>query len=182
MSIMVGVGRGAQEGVLVKNAEALERLEKVTTLVVDKTGTLTEGKPKLMDVLPVEGIRREGVFAPRRLLEQNSEHPLAAAIVRARRIKASRSTGEGLPLRHGGRSRRHRQRARAVMVGKPEFPANEKITAWKQLEATGRKASGRRQDRDVRRHRRQTGRESSPSPTRSKSTTAEAIRDLHALG
>ena len=52
MSIMVGVGRGAQEGVLVKNAEALERLEKVTTLVVDKTGTLTEGKPKLIDVLP----------------------------------------------------------------------------------------------------------------------------------
>jgi Cu+-exporting ATPase len=52
MSIMVGVGRGAQEGVLVKNAEALERLEKVTMLVVDKTGTLTEGKPKLMDALP----------------------------------------------------------------------------------------------------------------------------------
>ena len=63
MSIMVGVGRGAQEGVLVKNAEALERLEKVTTLVVDKTGTLTEGKPKLMDVLPTGWFRCEGVLA-----------------------------------------------------------------------------------------------------------------------
>ena len=56
MSIMVGVGRGAQEGVLVKSAEALERLEKVNTLVVDKTGTLTEGKPKLVDVLPADGV------------------------------------------------------------------------------------------------------------------------------
>ena len=65
MSIMVGVGRGAQEGVLMKNAEALERLEKVATLVVDKTGTLTEGKPKLLDVLPVGGV--EGVPASRRI-------------------------------------------------------------------------------------------------------------------
>ena len=63
MSIMVGVGRGAQVGVLVKNAEALERLEKVTTLVVDKTGTLTEGKPKLMDVLPYRRFRCEGIPA-----------------------------------------------------------------------------------------------------------------------
>ena len=55
MSIMVGIGRGAQEGVLVKNAEALERLEKIDTLVVDKTGTLTEGKPKLREVLPAGG-------------------------------------------------------------------------------------------------------------------------------
>ena len=68
MSIMVGIGRGAQEGVLVKNAEALERLEKITTLVVDKTGTLTEGKPKLIDVLPVDGIRSEGFPASRRVL------------------------------------------------------------------------------------------------------------------
>lgn len=67
MSIMVGVGRGAQEGVLVKNAEALERLEKVDTLVVDKTGTLTEGKPTLMDVLPTDGStqRSSCVWPPR---------------------------------------------------------------------------------------------------------------------
>ena len=82
MSIMVGVGRGAQEGVLVKNAEALERLEKVTTLVVDKTGTLTEGKPKLMDVLPAGGFDPKEFLRLAASLEQNSEHPLAAAIVR----------------------------------------------------------------------------------------------------
>jgi cation transport ATPase/YHS domain-containing protein len=82
MSIMVGVGRGAQEGVLVKNAEALERLEKVTTLVVDKTGTLTEGKPKLMDVLPTGGFDAKEFLRLAASLEQNSEHPLAAAIVR----------------------------------------------------------------------------------------------------
>lgn len=57
MSIMVGVGRGAQEGILVKNAEALKRLEKVDTLVIDKTGTLTEGKLKLVDILPAEGFK-----------------------------------------------------------------------------------------------------------------------------
>jgi Cu+-exporting ATPase len=82
MSIMVGVGRGAQEGVLVKNAEALERLEKVTTLVVDKTGTLTEGKPQLIDVLPSEGFTAKEMLGLASSLEQNSEHPLAAAIVR----------------------------------------------------------------------------------------------------
>ena len=81
MSIMVGIGRGAQAGVLVKNAEALERLEKVTTLVVDKTGTLTEGKPKLIDVLPVDGFDAKAFLHIAASLEQNSEHPLAAAIV-----------------------------------------------------------------------------------------------------
>ena len=81
MAIMVGIGRGAREGVLVKNAEALERLEKVTTLVVDKTGTLTEGKPKLVDVLPVGGFDANVFLSLAASLEQNSEHPLAAAIV-----------------------------------------------------------------------------------------------------
>ena len=81
MSIMVGVGRGAQEGVLVKNAGALECLEKVTTLVVDKTGTLTEGRPKLMDVLPADGFDAKEFLRLAASLEQNSEHPLAAAIV-----------------------------------------------------------------------------------------------------
>ena len=81
MSIMVGVGRGAQEGVLVKNAEALERLDKVTTLVVDKTGTLTEGKPNLMDVLPSSGFDAKEFLRLVASLEQGSEHPLAAAIM-----------------------------------------------------------------------------------------------------
>ena len=75
MSIMVGVGRGAQVGVLVKNAEALERLEKVTTLVVDKTGTLTEGKPKLMDVLPTDGFDANEFLRLVASLEQRQRAP-----------------------------------------------------------------------------------------------------------
>lgn len=82
MSIMVGVGRGASAGVLVKNAEVLEVMEKVDTLVVDKTGTLTEGKPKLVSVLPVGGHSDVDLLRLAGSLEQGSEHPLAAAIVR----------------------------------------------------------------------------------------------------
>ncbi len=81
MSIMVGTGRGATAGVLVKNAEALELLENIDTLVVDKTGTLTLGKPKLIAVLPATGFSEEEVLRLSAALERGSEHPLAAAIV-----------------------------------------------------------------------------------------------------
>ncbi len=81
MSIMVGTGRGAQAGVLIKNAEALETMEKVNTLVVDKTGTLTEGKPKLTSVVPLAGFDEREVLRLGASLERASEHPLAAAIV-----------------------------------------------------------------------------------------------------
>jgi Cu+-exporting ATPase len=83
MSIMVGVGRGAQLGVLIKNAEALERLERVDTLVVDKTGTLTEGKPKVVAVVPAPGLDEGQVLRFAASVEQASEHPLARAIVEA---------------------------------------------------------------------------------------------------
>jgi Cu+-exporting ATPase len=83
MSIMVGVGRGAQAGVLIKNAEALERMEKIDTLVVDKTGTLTEGKPKVVAVTPAEGFDETQVLRFAASVERGSEHPLAAAIVAA---------------------------------------------------------------------------------------------------
>jgi Cu+-exporting ATPase len=81
MSIMVGTGRGARAGVLVKNAEALELLEKVDTLVVDKTGTLTEGKPRLEAVAPSEGFEADELLLLGASLERGSEHPLASAIV-----------------------------------------------------------------------------------------------------
>jgi Cu+-exporting ATPase len=81
MSIMVGVGRGAQGGVLIKNAEALEHLEKVDTLVVDKTGTLTEGKPRLTAIVPRPGFDEATVLRLAASLERASEHPLAAAIL-----------------------------------------------------------------------------------------------------
>jgi Cu+-exporting ATPase len=85
MSIKVGVGKGATVGVLIKNAEALERLEKVDTLVVDKTGTLTEGKPRVVAVVPVAGFDEVDILALAASLERSSEHPLAAAIVAASR-------------------------------------------------------------------------------------------------
>ncbi|HET7193043.1 MAG TPA: heavy metal translocating P-type ATPase [Pseudolabrys sp.] len=83
MSIMVGVGRGAQAGVLIKNAEALERMEKVDTLVIDKTGTLTEGKPKVVAIVPAPGFDDAQVLKFAASVERGSEHPLAAAITAA---------------------------------------------------------------------------------------------------
>jgi Cu+-exporting ATPase len=83
MSIMVGVGKGASAGVLVKNAEVLERFEKVDTLVVDKTGTLTEGKPRVTAVVPAAGFDESSVLSFGASLEKLSEHPLAAAILAA---------------------------------------------------------------------------------------------------
>jgi P-type Cu+ transporter len=83
MSIMVGVGRGARSGVLIKNAEALERMEKVDTLIVDKTGTLTEGRPAVTAIAPAQGWSEADVLRLAASVEQASEHPLADAIVRA---------------------------------------------------------------------------------------------------
>jgi Cu+-exporting ATPase len=113
MSIMVGVGRGATMGVLIKNAEALERMEKVDTLVVDKTGTLTEGKPRVVAVAPAEGFDEATVLALAASLERASEHPLAAAIVAAAHERGLpiqdvaefvSVTGKGVTGKVGGRS------------------------------------------------------------------------------
>jgi P-type Cu+ transporter len=88
MSIMVGVGKGALGGVLIKSAEALERMEKVDTLVVDKTGTLTEGKPRVVAVVPAQGLSETEILPLAASLERSSEHPLAAAIVAAARDRS----------------------------------------------------------------------------------------------
>jgi Cu2+-exporting ATPase len=87
ISIMVGIGRGAQEGILIKDAEALELMEKVDTLVIDKTGTLTEGHPKVQDVIAVNGFTADEVLSWAASLEQHSEHPLAQAIVENAKAK-----------------------------------------------------------------------------------------------
>jgi Cu+-exporting ATPase len=87
MSIMVGVGRGARSGVLIKSAEALERFEKVDTLVVDKTGTLTEGRPRVVAIAPAPGFTPDELLRLAASLERSSEHPLAAAIVAAAKEK-----------------------------------------------------------------------------------------------
>ena len=181
MSIMVGVGRGAQVGVLVKNAEALERLEKITTLVVDKTGTLTEGKPKLVDVLPADGFDAKDFLRLAASLEQNSEHPLAAAIVQGAKeqklkldeVKDFRSvTAGGVVGTVAGRP---------VMVGKPDFLRNEKVTALEQLEA---KAAKLQEDGKTAMFVAIDGKPAGILAVADpiKATTAEAIKDLHALG
>ncbi|BDU73161.1 hypothetical protein METEAL_23350 [Mesoterricola silvestris] len=181
MSIMVGVGRGAQEGVLVKNADALERLEKVTTLVVDKTGTLTEGKPMLMEVLPSEGFGPKEFLHLAASLEQNSEHPLAAAIVHGAKdqgigleeVKGFRSvTGGGVIGTVAGRS---------VMIGKPDFLRNEKITGLEPLEESAAKLQEEgRTAMYVAIDGKPAGVLAVTDPI--KATTAEAIKDLQSLG
>ncbi len=181
MSIMVGVGRGAQEGVLVKNAEALERLEKATTLVVDKTGTLTAGKPKLMDVLPTAGFDAKEFLRLAASLEQNSEHPLAAAIVLGAKeqgmvlegVKNFRSvTAGGVVGTVAGRS---------VMIGKPGFLRNEKITGLEPLEAAAANLQAEGKTAMF------VAIDGNPAGVLAvadpiKPTTPEAIRELHALG
>lgn len=113
MSIMVGTGRGAHAGVLVKNAEALQALEKVDTLVIDKTGTLTEGRPKLIAAEPLGDLGEDALIAAAAAVESRSEHPLARAIVEAaeaRRLELApvedfeSQTGLGISGRVGGRA------------------------------------------------------------------------------
>src|SRR6202165_1492612 len=113
MSIGVGIGKGAGAGVLIKSAEALERMEKVDTLVVDKTGTLTEGKPKVTAIVPAAGLSESEILLLAASLERSSEHPLAAAIVTAARDRNASIqeptdfasiTGKGVTGKIGGRS------------------------------------------------------------------------------
>jgi len=121
MSIMVGVGRGAQEGVLVKNAEALERMEKVDTLVIDKTGTLTEGKPKVIAIIAAEGIDETEMLRLAASVERASEHPLAHAIVEAasaRKIELAPVRGFDSPVGKGAIGMVERRR---VVLGNARF-------------------------------------------------------------
>ncbi|HCP91356.1 MAG TPA: copper-transporting ATPase [Spartobacteria bacterium] len=135
MSIMVGVGRGAQEGVLIKNAEAIELMEKVDTLVVDKTGTLTEGKPRLTTIIASDSVNENELLAAAAAVEQQSEHPLASAIVRGahdRHVTLAKvqnfqsSTGGGVSGQVDGR---------AVLVGKPQFLKTQNIRDLDELES-----------------------------------------------
>jgi Cu+-exporting ATPase len=126
MSIMVGVGRGARTGVLIKNAEALERMEKVDTLVVDKTGTLTEGKPSVTTVVQTGSWDERQVLRMAAAVEQPSEHPLARAIVEAAREGTGQSVGTGIPSvtdfdAPTGRGVTGTVKGHRVLVGSPAF-------------------------------------------------------------
>jgi Cu+-exporting ATPase len=127
ISIMVGVGRGAQSGVLIKNAEALERFEKVDTLVVDKTGTLTEGRPRVTAIRPVAGLDEKELLTLAASLERASEHPLAQAIMEA-------ASASGLTLRAAsdfdapaGRGVTGRVGAQEVVIGNQRILAESDI-------------------------------------------------------
>ena len=138
MSIMVGVGRGAQAGVLIKNAGAIELMEKVTTLVIDKTGTLTEGKPRVTTVITAGWISEDDLLAAAATAEQQSEHPLASAILASAKDRYltlgkltsfSSTTGGGVIATAA---------AGKILVGQPAFLRENGISGLEALE--GRKA------------------------------------------
>ncbi|CAN5718540.1 heavy metal translocating P-type ATPase [soil metagenome] len=139
MSIMVGVGRGAQEGVLVKNAESLERLEKVTTLIVDKTGTLTEGRPALVEIHPAGSFKDDELLRLAASLESQSEHPLAAAIVAGakKRSLTLAAITEFASITGGGVSGLCEDKR--VLIGKPAFLSTQGITGLDPLIAKAAK-------------------------------------------
>ena len=183
MSIMVGVGRGAQSGVLIKNAEALERFEKVDTLVVDKTGTLTEGRPRVTAVRPAPGFDRERPAAARRqprARERASARRPPLSPRRGRRDSRSpRPTDFDAPAGQGRRRARSRD-ARSPSAA-PAFWPRAAIDASSLGRRGGRAAAGWR-NRRVRRGRRQAGRSPRASPIPIKATTPDAMRDLVAEG
>jgi Cu+-exporting ATPase len=143
MAIMVGTGRGALAGILIKNAEALETLEKVDTLVVDKTGTLTEGKPRVADVIAVTPANESQVIEAAATLERGSEHPLAAAILATararsivpREITTFRSiTGKGVT---GNSFNRNLALGNRALLAELQIPLGELDSRAKTLEAEG---------------------------------------------
>jgi Cu+-exporting ATPase len=138
MSIMVGVGRGAQAGVLIKKAESIELMEKVRTLVVDKTGTLTEGRPTVTTVILADEISENELLNLAASVESNSEHPLAVAIVNGAKERGlaiepvsdfQSTTGKGVSGRVGPRH---------VLVGRAEFLRSLNIAGIEKIDSTAR--------------------------------------------
>ena len=167
MSIMVGVGRGAEAGVLIKNAEALERLEKVDTLVVDKTGTLTEGRPAVTAVVPAAGFDEASILRLAASVERASEHPLAAAIVaaaEARKIALSAATDFDSPTGKGAFGTVEGKRVVARQRGLPQGAWRQRCLARRRSRETARRWS----HVDLCRRRRQGGRRHRHLPIRSK--------------
>jgi Cu+-exporting ATPase len=140
MSIMVGVGRGAQLGILVKNAAAIETAEKVTYLIVDKTGTLTAGKPEVTDLVASGGFEESEMLSLAAAVESQSEHPLARAVVSAANKRGFARekdflsfTGAGLKAKVDGNN---------VLVGKQAFLLDSGVTISKELTDMADQLSG----------------------------------------
>ena len=181
MSIMVGIGRGAREGVLVKNAEVLERLEKVDTVVVDKTGTLTAGRPSLTECIPLASMTEAELLRLAASVEQQSEHPLARAIVAG---AATRNIAVPAVARFDsvtGGGARGSVEGRDVLVGKRGWLAEEGVADLAALDE--RAETLQRQGRTVMHvavDRRLAGLIAVSDPI--KASTPEAVRSLHDLG
>ena len=181
MSIMVGIGRGAREGVLVKNAEVLERLEKVDTVVVDKTGTLTAGRPSLTECIPLASMAEAELLRLAASVEQQSEHPLARAIVAG---AATRNIAVPAVARFDsvtGGGARGSVEGRDVLVGKRGWLAEEGVADLAALDE--RAETLQRQGRTVMHvavDRRLAGLIAVSDPI--KASTPEAVRSLHDLG
>ncbi|MEO5611588.1 MAG: copper-translocating P-type ATPase [Sphingomicrobium sp.] len=144
MSIMVGTGRGATLGVLVKNAEALELMEKIDTLVIDKTGTLTIGKPSLVAVEPVAGFDKDQVLGVAAALEKGSEHPLAAAIIAGAAVQGLKLDDADNFASHTGKGVSGKVGGRLVALGNAALLADDGIdTAPLESAADAHRAEGR---------------------------------------
>jgi Cu+-exporting ATPase len=181
MSVMVGVGRGAQAGVLVKSAEAIEVLEKVDTLVVDKTGTLTEGRPQVTDCVPADGLDERELLRLAASVEHQSEHPIASAIVesaKARDIRAATSeefdstTGAGVTGKVDGRT---------IAIGQAAFLKEQGVSGLEEFDDK----AGQLQEEGktvvyVARDSRFAGMIAITDPI--KESTPEAIQAVHELG
>jgi P-type Cu+ transporter len=181
MSIMVGVGRGAEVGILVKNAEALETMEKVDTLVVDKTGTLTEGRPRVTKVIPASPWDEAEFFSVIAAIESQSEHPIAHAIVESakeRKLSLPRVeefdsvTGSGIKGRVNGRE---------VLVGKADLLRASGVREFDTLEQQGTKLQEEGNTVVYAAiNSRAAGLIAVADPI--KATTPDAVRELHRLG
>ena len=139
MSIMVGVGRGARAGILVKNAEALETLEKIDVVVVDKTGTLTEGKPRLVKIVTARGFEENELLRIVASLEQRSEHPLAGAIVQGARERNLTIAEPELFESITGGGVVGRVQNRHVLIGTPRLLESKGIAGFESLKGEAEK-------------------------------------------
>ena len=181
MSVMVGVGRGAQVGVLIKKAEAIELMEKVRTLVVDKTGTLTEGRPRLTTIIPADSISESELLAIAASVEKHSEHPLATAIVNGAKEREinprvvsefQSTTGSGVIASLDGRR---------VLAGRPEFLRAQGVSGLDELERRADRTATAGTNSDLRRDRQPRGRRLGVADPIKESASATVER-LHQLG
>ncbi|HVC11488.1 MAG TPA: copper-translocating P-type ATPase, partial [Burkholderiales bacterium] len=180
MAIMVGTGRGATAGVLIKNAEALEVMEKVNTVVTDKTGTLTLGKPRLTEVVASPGFERDRVLALGAALERASEHPLAAAIVAGAEARGLALSAVDQFASLTGKGVTGRVEGRAVAIGNRKLLEESGVAAGDLEQRAGELRADGQTVMFVAIDGKAAGLIGVADPI--KDTTAEAIRDLHQAG